>query len=85
MLTVKPEDTAEKWLDKSTKEELALNIYLRNDVIGGITPVTGFHVTIDKPELVRRVKPPTTIIVIRKYKLIFNHLIIYLFVFIILK
>ena len=28
---------AEKWLDKSTKEELALNIYLRNDLIGGIT------------------------------------------------
>ena len=28
---------AANWLDKSTKEELALNIYLRNDLIGGIT------------------------------------------------
>ena len=28
---------AEKWLYKSSKEELALNIYLRNDLIGGIT------------------------------------------------
>ena len=28
---------AEKWFYKSTKEELALNIYLRNDLIGGIT------------------------------------------------
>ena len=28
---------AEKWLDKSSKEELALNIYLNNNLIGGIT------------------------------------------------
>ena len=28
---------AEKWLDKSSKEELALNIFLKNNLIGGIT------------------------------------------------
>ena len=28
---------AEKWLDKSSKEELALNIYLKSILIGGIT------------------------------------------------
>ena len=28
---------AEKWLDKSSKEELALNIYFNNNLIGGIT------------------------------------------------
>ena len=28
---------AEKWLEKSANKELALNIYLRNDLIGGIT------------------------------------------------
>ena len=28
---------AEKWLDKSSKEELALNIYLKSNLIGGIT------------------------------------------------
>ena len=28
---------AEKWLDKSSKEELALNIYLNNNLIGGIS------------------------------------------------
>ena len=28
---------ADKWLDKSSKEELALNIFLKNNLIGGIT------------------------------------------------
>ena len=28
---------AEKWLEKSSKEELALNIFLKNNLIGGIT------------------------------------------------
>ena len=28
---------AEKWLDKSSKEELTLNIFIKNNLIGGIT------------------------------------------------
>ena len=47
---------AEKWLDKSSKEELALNIYFNNNLIGGITidkrtsnntPVLGYWIAED--------------------------------------
>ena len=64
-----------------TNSNSGMLLYFSNSTIhpselkGGITPVIGFHSTIDRPESVKRVQPPTNIRLIRDTKSVHSQML----------